>query len=280
MKFFSAAALFFLPVMLYASGDHLINTASHHFERGEYYNAITETMRYRYLYPSGERYGESLILSGMALYKGGDTGDAINIFQETFTFFPDSYYGQQGLYYLGMVRLVSGSTSFALNNFQEYNYIYKEGYFYEDSIFYLCLARALSEDYTGAQSAINYYKDIFPEGNYTDRAESLSIMIKHEEEKLKKSPLKAAALALVPGLGYVYTENYMLGFLSFATNSLFIYLIYDGYKKKNNFQMIFFSLVELSFYNYSIIGSIKSAHDYNDSGPFKRELVLGIKKQF
>ncbi len=281
MRVFLTAALLSLPLMLHASGEHLMNTALRHYERGEYYNTITETMRYRYLYPSGERYGESLILSGMASYRGGDSGGAINSFQETFNLFPDSCYGQQGLHYLGMVRLVSGSTAFALNNFLEYNYIYKEGYFYEDSLFYLCLARALSEDYNEAQNAIGYYREIFPEGNYTDRAISLSNKIKYEQEKVKKSPLKAAiASAFVPGLGYVYTENYMLGLFSFATNGLFIYLIYDGYRKKNNFQMIFFSLVELSFYNYAIIGSIKSAHDYNDSGSFKRELVLGIKKQF
>ncbi|MFA5517982.1 MAG: hypothetical protein WDA74_01870 [Spirochaetota bacterium] len=281
MRVFLTAVFLFLPLMLHASGDHLMNTALRHFERGEYYNTITETMRYRYLYPSGERYGESLILSGMASYRGGDNSGAINSFQETFNLFPDSYYGQQGLHYLGMVRLASGSTAFALNNFLEYNYIYKEGYFYEDSLFYLCLARALSEDYNEAQNAIGYYREIFPEGSYTDRAISLSNKIKYEQEKVQKSPLKAAvASALVPGLGYVYTENYMLGLFSFATNGLFIYLIYDGYRKKNNFQMIFFSLVELSFYNYAIMGSIKSAYDYNDSGSFKRELVLGIKKQF
>jgi tetratricopeptide (TPR) repeat protein len=270
-----------IPAMIYAAGNHLIDTASVYMERGEYFNAITETMRYRYLYPSGERYGESLIISGKAYYKGGATGEAMSMFHESFRHSPDSYYGQQGLYYLGMVRLVSGSTAFALNNFQEYNYIYRNGYFYEDSLFYLCVARALSEDYIGAESSIENYMRIFPEGDYREKAENLSLMIKNENEKPLKSPLKAAgASAVIPGLGYIYTENYTLGFLSSATNSLFLYLIYDGYKKQNDLQMIFFSLVELSFYNYSIIGSIKSAHDYNSSDSFKKELVMGVKKEF
>ena len=57
-------------------------------------------------------------------------------------------------------------------------------------------------------------------------------------------------------------------------------MIYDGYRKKNEFQMIFFSIIELSFYNYAIIGSIQSAHEYNDSASFKREVIMGIKKTF
>jgi tetratricopeptide (TPR) repeat protein len=281
MRFIVSALIFFIPAMICAAGNHLIDTASVYMERGEYYNAITETMRYRYLYPSGEQYGESLIISGKAYYKGGAPGEAVNMFQESFRYSPDSYHGQQGLYYLGMVRLVSGSTSFALNNFQEYNYIYRNGYFYEDSLFYLCVVRALSEDYIGAESSIENYIRIFPEGNYREKAENLSLKIKNEREKPWKSPLKAAAAsALIPGLGYIYTDNYTLGFISFATNGLFLYLIYDGYKKQNDLQMIFFSLVELSFYNYSIIGSIKSAHDYNSSDSFKKELIMGVKKEF
>jgi len=276
-----SALFIFIPAVIYSAGNHLIDTASVYMERGEYFNAITETMRYRYLYPSGERYGESLIISGTAYFKGGAPGEAIKMYQESFSLFPDSYHGQQGLYYLGMVRLVSGSTAFALNNFQEYNYIYQNGYFYEDSLFYLCVARAFSEDYIGAESSIENYKRIFPEGAYTARAENLSLMIKKEKERPRKSPLKAAAAsAIIPGLGYFYTENYSIGVLSFATNGLFLYLIYDGYKKKNDFQMIFFSLVELSFYNYSIIGSIRSAEEYNNSASFKKELIMGIKKEF
>ncbi len=264
-----------------ASGGHLLDTAYLHLEKGEYYNTITETMRYRYLYPSGERYSESLMLEGRAYAGGGDAGRAIALFQESYRTYPDSYYGQQGLLYLGLVRLINGSTAFALNNFQEYNFIYKEGYFYEDSLFYLCAARALSEQYNEAQSLLEYYKDIFPEGNYIERADALSAMIKDEQERPAKSPFIAAlSSAIVPGLGYVYTEKYLLGLFSFATNGLLVYMIYDGYRKKNEFQMIFFSIIELSFYNYAIIGSIQSAHEYNDSASFKREVIMGIKKTF
>lgn len=273
--------LFIIPSFAAASGDHLLDTAYLHLEKGEYYNVVTETMRYRYLYPSGDRYSESLLLEGRAYAGDGDAGKAIALFQESYRTFPDTYYGQQGLLYLGLVRLINGSTSFALNNFQEYNFIYKEGYFYEDSLFYLCAARALSEQYIEAQSLIEYYKEIFPGGKYAERADTLSVMIKNEQERPRKSPFTAAfSSALVPGLGYVYTEKYLLGLFSFATNGLFIYMIYDGYRKKNEFQMIFFSIIELSFYNYAIIGSIQSAHEYNDSASFKREVIMGIKKTF
>ena len=88
--------------------------------------------------------------------------------------------------------------------------------------------------------------------------------MRKQRQRPKKS-LYAAGLssALIPGSGYFYTEKYMLGIFSFLTNGALIYGIYDGYKKKDTFQMIFFSVIEFSFYNYSIVGSIKSADEYN-----------------
>jgi len=59
-----------------------------------------------------------------------------------------------------------------------------------------------------------------------------------------------------------------------------IYGIYDGFKKKRKVQMIFFSLMEFSFYNYSIVGSIKSAREYNEVNDSNREALLGFKTAF
>ena len=44
--------------------------------------------------------------------------------------------------------------------------------------------------------------------------------------------------------------------------------------------MIFFSVVEFSFYNYSIVGSVKSAHEYNGGDDFRKEVLAGIKTGF
>ena len=65
-----------------------------------------------------------------------------------------------------------------------------------------------------------------------------------------------------------------------ATNGALIYGIYDGDRKKDRYQMIFFSVIEFSFYNYSLFGSVKSADEYNRNSALKKELLMGMKGYF
>jgi hypothetical protein len=96
----------------------------------------------------------------------------------------------------------------------------------------------------------------------------------------KRTRLLRAFISVDTRPGYFYTGNYRLGAISLLTNGALILLAYDGYRRENSFQMIFFSIVELSFYNYSIVGSIRSAYEYNDSSYMKKEILAGIKTGF
>ena len=124
-------------------------------------------------------------------------------------------------------------------------------------------------------------KKLFLKENFLKKRMTLSIMIEEARQRPEKSLVTAGLLsAVIPGSGYFYTEKYMLGIFSLLTNGALIYGIYDGYKKKNQFQMLFFSVIELSFYNYSIVGSVKSADEYNENSDFKKEVLLGFKTAF
>jgi len=269
------------PLNLSAGGEKIIETARLHYRNGDYYSSITESMRYQHLYPEGDLYAESMIIMGKSYYKGGNREKALGIFTESYRKFPDERGGEEGLFCSGIARLLSGSYYFAARTFQEYNFVYGSGIFYEDSVFSLCAARALAENYDEAERLLAEYKTIFPEGKYRGDAERLAELVSAEKNRGRKSPLLAgAASALLPGSGYFYTGNYRLGAISMLTNGLLLFLAYDGYRKENSFQMLFFSVVEFSFYNYSIVGSVKSARDYNDGSAFRRELLLGFKAGF
>ncbi|PKL16529.1 MAG: hypothetical protein CVV49_15750 [Spirochaetae bacterium HGW-Spirochaetae-5] len=275
--------LYFISSALTAlsSEKGIIDLADYHYNRKEYYYSITESMRYQYLYPRGELYSQSMLITGKSYYKGGDSGRALSVFSECYNRFTDSEAGERALFYSGLIRIDSESYNYAAKNFREYNYVYNNGIFLEESIINLSLVYALAENYDEAGKKIAGYREIFPEGKYIKQAEELSVLIKEAESRPEKSLLGAGLLsAVVPGSGYFYTENYMLGIFSFGTNAALIYGIYDGYKKKKQFQMIFFSVIEFSFYNYSLAGSIKSAHEYNENKDFKKELVLKFKSEF
>jgi len=273
--------LLLLKINLFADGSSIIKTAEHYYKSGEYYNTITESMRYQHLFPEGDLYPRSMILMGKSYYRGGNAEKALDAFTGCYNRFTKGTEGEEGLYYSGIVRILSGSYYFGGRTFQEYNFVYKGGLFYEDSVFNLCRASILAENYDDAARRINEYKKYFPEGKYLSEAERLSIMIGMERSRDKKSPLVAGlSSAVIPGSGYFYTGNYRLGFLSFITNGALLFLAYDGYRKGDSFQMFFFSVVEFSFYNYSIVGSIKSAQEYNDSSIMKKEILAGIKAGF
>lgn len=266
---------------LYADSSSVIKTAEHYYNSGEYYNAITESMRYQHLFPSGDLYPSSMILMGKSYYRGGNAGKAVEVFTDCYNRFTKEPQGQEGLYYSGIVRILSGSYFFGARTFQEYNFVYKGGIFYEDSVFNLCRASALAENYDEAARLLGEYKSLFPEGKYSAEADKLSVMISEERSRVKKSPFIAGlSSAVIPGSGYFYTGNYRLGVISLLTNGALIFLAYDGYRRGNTFQLIFFSVMEFSFYNYSIVGGIKSAYEYNHSSSEKKEILAGIKTGF
>jgi len=222
-----------------------------------------------------------MIIIGKSYYKGGNKERALSVLSECYSRFTDNEAGERALFYSGLIRIDSGSYRYAAKNFQEYNYVYNKGIFYEESIINLSLVYTLAENYDEAEQKLIEYRKLFPEGRLYKKSEELSLRIKEAESRPEKSLLAAGLFsAVIPGSGYFYTGNYMLGLFSFGTNAALIYGIYDGYKKKNQFQMIFFSVIEFSFYNYSLVGSIKSAHEYNEGEDFKRELILGFKSEF
>jgi hypothetical protein len=222
-----------------------------------------------------------MILMGKSYFRGGNTEKALGVRTDCYNRFTKEPQGQEGLYYSGIVRILSGSYFFGARTFQEYNFVYKGGIFYEESVFNLCRAYALAENYDEAARLISEYRKIFPGGKFSGEADRLTEIISEDRSRDKKSPLIAGiSSAVIPGSGYLYTGNYRLGVLSLLTNGALIFLAYDGYRRENPFQLIFFSVMEFSFYNYSIVGGIRSAYEYNHNSSMKKEILAGIKTGF
>lgn len=270
-----------LKVSALANDGSLVDTAEFYYSKKEYYNAITELMRYQFLYPDGAMYPDSMVLMGKSYFMGGNSSSAASIFSDCYKKYPDTSFGQQALFYSGYIRLSEGSFYYALKMFQEYNFVYKNGDFYEDSVFNMCLAEILAENYSDAQNALEAYRKQFPGGRFVEEAGILTAKISEEQNRPHKSPwIAGISSAIIPGLGYIYTEKYLLGLFSMLSNASLIYLAYDGYRDGNMFKMVIFSVVEFSFYNWSLGGSIMSAYEYNDSREFQKEIRLHIKRPF
>lgn len=280
-RIISILLLSILPVQGFSTERGLIDLAETYYHNREYYNSITECLRYQHLYPEGSLYPQSLLISGKSYFRGGNRERGLLMMSNCYNNYTSTPEGETALFYSGLMRLESGSYLYAVRSFLEYNYVYSSGIYKEEVLINLSLTYTLAESYTEAEKRLKEYSDLYPSGKLKTQSEELSAAIENLKARPRKNIYAAGIFsALIPGSGYIYTGDYKLAMFSMLTNGALIYGIYDGYRKKSRFQMIFFSVIEFSFFNYSVFGSIKSADEYNRGTDLKREALIGIKTGF
>lgn len=273
--------LFIFCINLSANEKDIISLGQTYYKNHEYYNTISEMMRYQFLYPNGKYYKESILLEGLSYYNGLNYYKAVEKLSYCFNNYQKSKQGEQALVYLAYIRMLDGSPYFANRTVKEYLYIYPNGNYLEKMEFELISSYALMGNLRYAKIMANKFIEKYPNSKYLSNVQQLKNSIDFEKNRNKKSvPVAVIGSIFLPGFGYFYTGNYKLGTLSFLSNAALIALIANGIRNKNMFQIVFFSLIELSFYQNSIFGGIKSVRKYNSRDNFDKELRLGIKKRF
>lgn len=113
-------------------------------------------------------------------------------------------------------------------------------------------------------SARNIFKSLDNNSDSDEDVAFLSkelISISKEGEAIRnKNPILSAILsAIIPGSGYVYTENYQTGVSSFLINSLLIGSSYELHKNGFKFTGSTATLISFGWYLGNIYGSFTSA---------------------
>lgn len=266
---------------IYSSEKDLMDLGKKFFNNGEYYDTITEMKRYQYLFPTGRYFPNSQLLMGRAYMKGNNYELATNALAECHNKYPSLPQGEKALFLVAYYRLLFGSPYYSLRTFQEYKFIYKKGNYIEDADMNICFAITLMNNLDLAKAEIKKYKSAYPNGKYLITADKLEQDIDEELIRPKKNVLLAGiGSAVLPGFGHFYSENYKLGILSLFSNAILIALICNAYNKGNMYQLVFFSIMELSFYQYSLFGGINSAYEYNNSAKFLKRMKLGLSHNF
>ncbi len=283
-KFVILLAFFFLPLFMgnsWANEKEIIDLAVSHNKKGEYYSAITEIMRYQYLFPKGKDFPSSFLIMGDAYYKGGNYFKAIAAYSDCYEKFKDTAEGEKALFNLGYLRLMKGSSYFAYRSFQEYQYIYKKGSLSEDISANICYAMALMNDLDGANEYIEEYRKSYPDGEYTEKVNDLQHLIDEEINRPRKSVwISLPGSIIIPGFGHFYTGKYVVGFLSLFTNAALVYLFYDAYRDENKFRMLIFGVSEFAFYQYSLYSAVSNVYEYNSRDNFYKSVKLCLVKKY
>ncbi|PKL40025.1 MAG: hypothetical protein CVV44_07350 [Spirochaetae bacterium HGW-Spirochaetae-1] len=277
--FIMITVLFALP--LAAGGEDIMTCARLHYDNGEYYNAVTETMRYRFLYPDGKYVPAGMLLAGKAYFRGDNYSRSMELLDDCALRYGKTPEGEEALFVGAMARLKQGSPLFALSNFSKYMDVYGDSLYTEKVIFNRCYGAALLNDFEGSLQLVREYREKYPRGEYLEQAGMLEGDVVGEMNRPLKSPLGAVmGSMLVPGFGHFYTGNYRTGFFTLMTNAVFISLIVHGIMTGNIFQWMFFGFVELNFYQYSIIGAMRSVYEYNSRDDFQRRLRMKVSVDF
>ena len=258
--------------------NEIVNLAEVYYQNSEYYQTITECMRYMNYYPNGSFSAQMGILMGKAYFKGGNYGKALETIEKLFS---DKNVGQEALYLTANMRLLEGSPFFALKTFNLYSELYSGGKFAENVMYKKGMAVGLLGDLERSFEYLNEYKEKYPSGQFiADYEYAVNCLL----EEINR-PRKSAAVALigsifVPGFGYFYTGNTSLGVASFLTNAVLIALSVNGFYRADYFQGFIFGAAGLTFYQHSLVGAINSVEKYNSLEKFKNNFRLNIKVDF
>jgi len=93
-------------------------------------------------------------------------------------------------------------------------------------------------------------------------AQNLNLLSEVEHHK-KKNPRLARFISIVPGLGYVYTNQKQNALTAFIINTLLSYATYTSIKSKNYGVAGLMGTFAISFYGGNILGAGNSAKKYN-----------------
>ncbi len=280
MNKFATLLLWFIAYNpLYA--DPLLELAKIHLQNKEYYQAITECMRYQYCYPQGNQYPESVLIMSRAYFYGGNYYRATDIAYDCYRQYPDTLWGEIALYNLATMRLLEGSAFFAYRNYQEYFSIYPQGHKKEEAQLNFIYTKFLLHYYSEAKSDLDFF--IANTGTMTlrDEAETVASLYETFEQRPRKYLwLSVSGSLVIPGFGHLYTGNYSTGILSLFSTSACAALAYRGYVHDNNFQLVFFGLAAFTFYQYSLVSAVINVYEYNSTSQLTQAIRVAIQKRF
>jgi len=130
----------------------------------------------------------------------------------------------------------------------------------DEASYYVGLSQIRTGRFRQAESSLALVSDVSP---YWDRAYGHLDVLRTEPRPSRKSPGVAAALAVVPGVGYAYAEHYGTAFASLIVNGLLGWAAVDAFRDGNDGAGGFYSLLAAGFYLGNITGSAQSADRYN-----------------
>lgn len=254
----------------------LLGFANYLFERGHYYQAVTEYERFIYFNPNHPSVPKARLKIAFC-YKLGEKYDkALELFRNLLDEYHDQDVGKEAAYQVGECYLESGNYELALIEFENFiednpNHLLSEKAKWEMAWTYIYL-----EEYASAEKQLCLMKE---DSLYQKPSQELSSVLKQLPNLPRKSPLKAGFLAaVIPGAGHFYIGKKKQAIFSFITNALLFYGAYEAFASELYAVGGIVSFFSLNYYSGNIFGALNSAHKFNKN--VREEYLKGFRSKY
>lgn len=245
--------------------DRQFEFARHLFSRGDFDRAITEYERFIFLFPEDGRGDEARYQIGMAHFNTKHDKQAIEAFSRIIDrhggrpvsesdITADAYFRISDCY----VRM--GEIGQAVNNLNNLAAVADSVQIQGEARYRMGWILLEAGHWENSASVFN---QIPPEQKGRYRLPDLFTAMEGYGDIPQKSPTAAGALAVIPGMGYLYCGRYQDALVSFILNSGMMFAAYKAFENDNPALGGLLTIVELGFYSGNIYGSISSAHKFN-----------------
>jgi outer membrane protein assembly factor BamD (BamD/ComL family) len=232
----------------------------------EYYRAITEYLRFRFLFPDSERGDYALLQIGRAYLRGGEYARAARNFQTLGERFPVSPLVDRARYLEGLAAWKGKDLARAKGVFGELAAQAPPSDQTPRALAGLALIRLEEDDPEEARETLQRFLTTYPDHTRAEQFREADKKLREYQVLPQKSEVLAGVLSgILPGAGYAYAEEFATGFMSLGVNGAFIAAAWAAFANGLEAVGILAGGIGLPFYIGNIYGSVLAARKWNQA---------------
>ncbi len=244
------------------SPDELWEFADRLYREGDFYRAVGEYERFRFLFPADPRAAEGELQIGRCYLLGGETEKAFSSFLALFRRAPTEAVGKQALLEMIATREMQRDYREALYWGQQFIELYPEAPELEEVLLRLAWLSIDSGDY---RHAVETLKRMPPVSRRYGEARSLIQVLEESAYQPQKSPVLAGTLAgILPGAGHLYVGRPTQAASSFLLNGLFILGAVAAFTHESPVLGGILTFFEVGWYQGGIRSAAAAAREANE----------------
>ncbi len=243
-----------------ANQDHQYDFAQTLLAKGHFIKAAGEFDRFVFFFPNDPRAHKARYQAAQAYFKGARYEDAVIACKTVIEKKPDAMATAPFYLLLARTRIKQEDFNQALITLHNFLSIYKDPAIRDEARY---LGAWIFIQTAQWPKALTWLKAISDQNREAYSVEPLTERLADINTIPQKRPRLAGFLAVVPGLGHLYSGRYQDALTAFVLNGLTIWSSYEAFEDDHPGLGSLLGLVSLNLYVGNIYSAVNSAHQFN-----------------